>query len=72
MLVDGGHGERVGLVQGVTGSERGRRGSRGRPGAALYGEAMAHRGRGLRVAAAMAREARREGEGLSTAFVGVV
>ena len=32
---------------------------------------MAHRGRGARVAAATAREARREGEGLSTAFAGV-
>ena len=71
MEVDGGHGERVGLVQGVTGSERGRRGSRGRPGAALYGEATAHRGRGLRAPAEMAEVAVGGGSGLSAALVGV-
>ena len=38
---------------------------------ALSSRPVAHRGRGARVAAATAREARREGEGLSTAFVGV-
>ena len=48
---DGGHRERFGFVQWVAGRERGRRGSRGRPGEALYGEATAHRGRGARVAA---------------------
>ena len=40
-------------------------------GVALSSRPVAHRGRGARVAAAMAREARREGEGLSTAPVGV-
>ena len=38
---------------------------------ALSSRPVAHRGRGAWVAAATAREARREGEGLSTAFVGV-
>ena len=38
---------------------------------ALSSRPVAHRGRGARVAAATAREARREGEGLSTASVGV-
>ena len=38
---------------------------------ALSSRPVAHRRRGARVAAATAREARREGKGLSTVFVGV-
>ena len=45
---------------------------RGGSGVALNSRPVAHGGRGARVAAATAREARREGVRLSTAFVGVV
>ena len=68
---DGRLGERVGWVWVTYGRERGRKGSRERPREALYSEVVAHRGRGARVAAATAREARREGEDLSAALVGV-
>ena len=50
--------------EGAKGVERGL-------GVALNSRPVAHHGRGTPVAAATAREARREGEGLSTAFVGV-
>ena len=45
---------------------------RGGSGVALNSRPVAHGGRGARVATATAREARREGVRLSTAFVGVV
>ena len=59
------------LVQGVHGGERDQRSSRGRSGTALYGEATAHRGRGLQAPAGMAAVATGGGSGLSAALVGV-
>ena len=67
----GGRGERSELVQGgLCEGERGK-GVERRLGGGLNSRPVAHRGRGARVAAATAREARREGEGLSTTFGGV-
>ena len=67
----GGREEGSGLVQGVHRRERERKEGRERPRAALYSEVVAHRGRGAQVAAATAREARKKGEDLSAALVGV-
>ena len=66
-----GYGERDGRVWMTYGRERERKGSRERPRAALYSEAMAHRGRGLRASAEMAVVATGGGLGLSAALVGV-
>ena len=71
MLVDGGHGERDGRVWVTYGREIGRKGLRERPRAALYSDAVAHRGRGLRAPAEMAAVAAGGGSGLSAALVGV-
>ena len=68
---DGGLGKRVGWVWVTYGRERERKGSRERPRAALYSEAVAQRGRGLRVPAEMAAVAAGGGSGLSAALVGV-
>ena len=69
---DGGHERRCRLVQGVHGREGEQRSSRGRSGAALYGEATAHRGHGLWAPVEMAAVATGGGSGLSAALVGVV
>ena len=71
MVADGGHGRINELVQRVYGRERGPKEYKGGSGVALNSQLVAHRGRGARVAAATAREARREGVDLSAALVGV-
>ena len=63
--------ERDGRVWAKYGRETGQKGSRERPWAALYSEALAHRGRGLWAPAEKAMMATRGGSGLSAALVGV-
>ena len=61
----------VWVCPGVHEREREPKEYRGGSGVALSSRHVAHRGRGAWVAAATAREARREGEDLSAALVGV-
>ena len=68
---DGGHEKRNGLVQRMLGREREQMEQRGGSGTALYGEATAHRRRGLWAPTEMAAVATGGGSGLSVTLVGV-